>query len=91
MTSRDVVMVFDSSASMEATGFWSIKNFAIDMINSMNVGPTSTHVCLVQFSMKPFVVFNFTDYFSSDEMTPAIDALLYNEGATGKDLFGKCW
>jgi len=84
-------MVFDSSASMEAAGFWSIKDFAIDMINSMNVGPSATHVCLVQFSMKPSVVFNFTAYFSSKEMASAIDALVYNEGATGKDLFGKYW
>lgn len=89
MTSQDVVMVFDSSASMKVAGFQSIKNFAIDMINSMDVGPSSTHVCVVQFSMEPFVVFNFTDYFSSNEMASVIDALVYNEGATGKDLLEK--
>ena len=89
MTSQDVVMVIDSSASMEVAGFLSIKNFSIDMINSMDLGPTSTHVCLVQFSMEPFVVFEFTAYFSSNEMASAIDALVYNEGATGKDLLAK--
>lgn len=82
-------MVFDSSASMEVTGFLSIKNFTIDMINNMDLGPTSTHVCLVQFSMEPMVVFDFTAYFSSNEMASAIDALEYNEGATGKDLLAK--
>ena len=89
MTSQDVVMVFDSSASMEVAGFLSIKNFSIDMINNMDLGPTSTHVCLVQFSLEPFVVFDFTAYFSSNEMASAIDALVYNEGATGKDLLAK--
>ena len=89
MTSQDVVMVFDSSASMEVAGFESTKNFSIDMIKRMDVGPTSTHVCVVEFSMKPFVVFNFTDYFSSDEVVSAIEALVYNEGATGKDLLAK--
>lgn len=84
-------MVFDSSASMEVTGFLSIKNFTIDMINNMDLGPTSTHVCLVQFSMEPMVVFDFTAYFSSNEMASAIDALEYNEGATGKDLLAKYW
>lgn len=82
-------MVFDSSASMEVTGFLSIKNFTIDMINNVDLGPTSTHVCLVQFSMEPMVVFDFTAYFSSNEMASAIDALEYNEGATGKDLLAK--
>lgn len=82
-------MVFDSSASMEVTGFLSIKNFTIDMINNMDLGPTSTHVCLVQFSMEPMVVFDFTAYFFSNEMASAIDALEYNEGATGKDLLAK--
>lgn len=82
-------MVFDSSASMEVTGFLSIKNFTIDMINNMDLGPTSTHVCLVQFSMEPMVVFDFTAFFSSNEMASAIDALEYNEGATGKDLLAK--
>ena len=82
-------MVFDSSASMEVTGFLSIKNFTIDMINNMDLGPTSTHVCLVQFSMEPMVVFDFTAYFSSNEMASAIDTLEYNEGATGKDLLAK--
>ena len=91
MGSQDVVMVFDSSASMEAPGFSSIKNFAIDMINSTDVGPATTHVCLVQFSMVPFVVFNFTAYFSSSEMISAIGALVYNEGATGRDLRAKFW
>ena len=89
MTSQDVVMVFDSSASIEVAGFLSIKNFSIDMINNMDLGPTSTHVCLVQFSLEPFVVFDFTAYFSSNEMASAIDALVYNEGATGKDLLAK--
>ena len=89
MTSQDVVMVFDSSASMEVAGFLSIKNFSIEMINNMDLGPTSTHVCLVQFSLEPFVVFDFTAYFSSNEMASAIDALVYNEGATGKDLLAK--
>lgn len=84
-------MVFDSSASMEVTGFLSIKNFTIDMINNMDLGPTSTHVCLVQFSMEPMVVFDFTAFFSSNEMASAIDALEYNEGATGKDLLAKYW
>lgn len=82
-------MVFDSSASMEVTGFLSIKNFTIDMINNMDLGPTSTHVCLVQFSMEPMVVFDFTAYFSSNQMASAMDALEYNEGATGKDLLAK--
>lgn len=82
-------MVFDSSASMEVTGYLSIKNFTIDMINNMDLGPTSTHVCLVQFSMEPMVVFDFTAYFSSNEMASAIDALEYSEGATGKDLLAK--
>ena len=82
-------MVFDSSASIEVAGFLSIKNFSIDMINNMDLGPTSTHVCLVQFSLEPFVVFDFTAYFSSNEMASAIDALVYNEGATGKDLLAK--
>lgn len=91
MTSQDVVMVFDSSASMEAAGFRSIKNFAMDMIKSMDVGPTSTRVCLVQFSMEPLMVFNFTAYFSSNEMESAINALHYNEGATGRDLLAKVW
>ena len=89
MTSQDVAMVFDSSASMEVAGFRAIKNFTIDMINNMDLGPTSTHVCLVQFSMEPFVVFDFTAYFSSGEMVSAIDALEYNAGATGKDLLAK--
>ena len=89
MTSQDVVMVFDSSASIEVAGFLSIKNFSIEMINNMDLGPTSTHVCLVQFSLEPFVVFDFTAYFSSNEMASAIDALVYNEGATGKDLLAK--
>ena len=82
-------MVIDSSASMEVAGFLSIKNFSIDMINSMDLGPASTHVCLVQFSMEPFVVFEFTACFSSNEMASAIDALVYNQGATGKDLLAK--
>lgn len=89
MTSQDVALVFDGSTSMGVAGFWSIKNFAIDMINSMDVGPTATHVCLVRFSMEPLVVFKLTAYFSSNETASAIDALIYNEGATGTDLLVK--
>ena len=91
MTSQDVALVFDGSTSMETSGFWSIKNFTIGMINSMDVGSTTTHVCLVRFSMEPFVVFNLTAYFSSNEMASAIDALIYDEGATGTVLLTKFW
>ncbi|XP_078374942.1 integrin alpha-1-like [Oculina patagonica] len=85
VTSPDVAMVLDGSTSMGVAGFWSIKSFAIDMIRNMDVGPEATHVCLVQFTMGPAVVFNLTTYFSSSELESAIDALVYEEGATGID------
>ena len=88
MTSLDVAILLDGSTSMEVAGFWSIKSFAVDMIRNMSVGPEKTHVCLVQFTMKPVVVFNLTTYFSSNEMESAIDELVYSEGATGIYHFG---
>ena len=81
--SQDVAMVFDGSTSMGIGGFWSIKRFAIDMIQLMDVGPGTTRVCLVKFSLETTLVFNLTAFFSSEDMEYAIDALVYSKGASG--------
>lgn len=88
-SAQDVAMVLDGSTSMGVGGFWSIKRFAIDMIQLMDVGPGTTRVCLVKFSLETTVVFNFTAF--SEEMESAIDALVYSKGASGTYSLAKSW
>ena len=80
---RDVAILLDGSRSMGIDGFNSIKQFAVDMVRGMHVGPDKSHVSVVLLTLDPTVVFDLKTHPSALELETAISQILYNEGATG--------
>ncbi|KAG8566068.1 hypothetical protein GDO81_013084 [Engystomops pustulosus] len=72
----DLVFIIDSSRSVRPSEFESMRKFMIDMINSLEIGPTHTRVGVVQYSSQVQNVFSLKSYFTKPEMHKAINDII---------------
>ena len=59
----DVVIVFDSSASIGYWNWYALKQFVMDIIKKLKVSKSNTHISLVRFSNEVVVDMTLTDEF----------------------------
>ncbi|XP_075702762.1 matrilin-4 isoform X2 [Rhinoderma darwinii] len=72
----DLVFIIDSSRSVRPFEFESMRKFMIDMINSLEIGPTHTRVGVVQYSSQVQNVFSLKSYYTKSDMHKAINDII---------------
>ncbi|CAI8020539.1 von Willebrand factor A domain-containing protein 2 [Geodia barretti] len=78
----DMVFVMDESGSVGASNFEKMKQLAIDITESFEIGPDRTQVAWISFASYARVVFNLTDYSTKDTLHDAIRGITYGGGGT---------
>ena len=77
-----MVFVMDESGSVGASNFEKMKQLAIDITESFEIGPDRTQVAWISFASYARVVFNLTDYSTKDTLHDAIRGITYGGGGT---------
>nr|DBA22412.1 TPA: hypothetical protein GDO54_013441 [Pyxicephalus adspersus] len=72
----DLVFIIDSSRSVRPFEFENMRKFMIDMINSLEIGPTHTRVGVVQYSSQVQNVFSLKTYTTKAQMQKAINDII---------------
>ncbi|XP_073537233.1 matrilin-4 isoform X2 [Phyllobates terribilis] len=72
----DLVFIIDSSRSVRPFEFENMRKFMIDMVNSLEIGPTHTRVGVVQYSSQVQNVYSLKSYFTKTEMHKAINDII---------------
>ncbi|XP_078275427.1 matrilin-4 [Rhinoraja longicauda] len=72
----DLLFVIDSSRSVRPFEFELMRNFVIDMINFLTVGPDASRVSLVQYSSQIQNVFSFKTFQKKADMIKSIKEVI---------------
>ncbi|XP_040187550.1 matrilin-4 isoform X2 [Rana temporaria] len=72
----DLIFIIDSSRSVRPFEFESMRKFMIDMINSLEIGPSHTRVGVVQYSSQVQNVFSLKTYTTKAQMHKAINDII---------------
>lgn len=73
--------------SLGHPGFEDVKKFLKALIEKLNIGPTMTHVGLLQFSVDAKVEYNLTDSQNKSAILKKINEMTYQDGdGTRTDL-----
>ncbi|XP_019614540.1 PREDICTED: uncharacterized protein LOC109462428 isoform X1 [Branchiostoma belcheri] len=78
----DLFLVLDGSGSVGAANFDKVKQFARDMVNRFDIGPTATRVGVLQYSDRNSLVFNLGAKSDKPSTISAINAITYQKGGT---------
>lgn len=77
----DVFFLVDSSESISEEDYQKMKEFMKSVIDQSDIGETSMHVGVMQFSTRYKLEFPLTQYYSKQEIFEAIDGMQHlNEG-----------
>ena len=83
MSSRDIAILLDSSRSMGQEGFTSIKKYAIDMMDKMDVGPDKARVGVILITLYPTAEFDLKGHPFIHDLENATSQILFHDGGTG--------
>ncbi|XP_063314977.1 matrilin-4 isoform X1 [Pelobates fuscus] len=72
----DLVFIIDSSRSVRPFEFESVRKFMIDIINSLDIGPTLTRVGVVQYSSQVQNVFSLKTFSKKSDIEKAINEFI---------------
>ncbi|XP_062897122.1 matrilin-4 [Mobula hypostoma] len=72
----DLLFVIDSSRSVRPFEFELMRNFVIDMINFLTVGPDASRVALIQYSSQIENVFSFKTFQKKEDMIRSIKEVI---------------
>lgn len=84
----DIMFLVDSSNSIGAANFETMKTFMRNMSANIQIGPDKTQIGVVQFSTKSKEEFQLNKYFTQKEISDAIDRMSFigQNTLTGKAL-----
>ena len=77
-----MVFVMDESGSVTPRNFEKLKQLAIDITDSFEIGPDRTRVAWISFATFARVVFNLTAYSTKETLHNAIRGIAYGGGGT---------
>ena len=77
-----MVFVMDESGSVNSSNFEKMKQLAIDITDSFEIGPDRTRVSWISFATFARVVFNLTAYSTKETLHNAIRGIAYGGGYT---------
>uniref|UniRef100_A0A8C8RK81 Matrilin 4 n=1 Tax=Pelusios castaneus TaxID=367368 RepID=A0A8C8RK81_9SAUR len=72
----DMVFVIDSSRSVRPFEFETMRQFMIDIIRNLDVGPNATRVGVIQYSSQVQNVFSLKTFFKRADMEKAINSIV---------------
>ncbi|XP_078410991.1 matrilin-4 [Cetorhinus maximus] len=72
----DLLFIIDSSRSVRPFEFELMRNFVIDMINFLNVGPNAGRVALIQYSSQIQNIFSFKTFQKKADMIKSIKEVI---------------
>ncbi|XP_072412317.1 matrilin-4 isoform X2 [Chiloscyllium punctatum] len=72
----DLLFIIDSSRSVRPFEFELMRNFVIDMINFLNVGPAAGRVALIQYSSQIQNVFSFKTFQKKADMIKSVKEVI---------------
>ncbi|XP_072371373.1 matrilin-4 [Scyliorhinus torazame] len=72
----DLLFIIDSSRSVRPFEFELMRNFVIDMVNFLNVGPNAGKVALIQYSSQIQNVFSFKTFQKKADMVKSIKEVI---------------
>ncbi|KAE8575098.1 hypothetical protein XENTR_v10003710 [Xenopus tropicalis] len=72
----DLVFIIDSSRSVRPFEFETMRKFMIDIINSLEVGLSTTRVGVVQYSSQVQTVFSLKTFSNKSDMEKAINEII---------------
>ncbi|KXJ23691.1 coadhesin [Exaiptasia diaphana] len=83
----DVGFVIDSSSSVRRENFAKVKNFLIKLIDELDVTPQKTHVGVIQYNHRSYLLWNLAkpEYQNKDKLKKAVENIKFIPGATRTD------
>ena len=73
----DIFFVLDVSASIKQTNFEKVKEFEIDFVKNITIGPNDNQVGTIIFSNNARIAFNLSSYNDTESLVDAIENLTY--------------
>ena len=74
--------MLDSSGSVGNSNFQTVRQFVLDFVQGLNIGPNDTQVGVIVFSDFTTVAFNLNTYSSKDSVLNAVRNIQYIGGGT---------
>ena len=74
--------MLDTSGSIGAADFESVKNFTIDFVNTLKIGPNDTQVGVILFGYTATVEFYLNSYSTKETLLDAMQSITYRGGDT---------
>lgn len=68
----DIVYVLDDSTSIGEKNYWVTKQFAIDVIKGLTIGPENTRIGMVTYATEAYTRWQLGEYQTEDELEEAI-------------------
>ena len=82
--------MLDSSGSIGADNFESMKRFTIDFVNTLKIGPNDTQVGVILFGETATVEFYLNSYSTKESLLTAIQTIVYLDGSDTNTADGLC-
>ena len=82
----DLVFLLDSSGSIQAYYFESIKEFVIDITDGLDIGPNDTQVAVISYSDFARTEFHLDQYDNKDAIHEAVSSIIYMDSGTATHL-----
>ena len=82
----DYGFLVDASGSILPDEFLKLKQFIKGVVDYLRIGPTYTHVGLIEYSRSAKMQFNFIESYDKAEINTLVDAVPHTAGITRIDL-----
>ncbi|NXG46081.1 CO6A3 protein, partial [Psilopogon haemacephalus] len=78
--SADLIFLIDGSNNIGSVNFQAIRDFLVNLIESLRVGAQQTHIGVVQYSDQPRTEFSLNSYSTKADVLDAVKALSFRGG-----------
>ncbi|XP_015723576.1 collagen alpha-3(VI) chain isoform X11 [Coturnix japonica] len=78
--SADIIFLIDGSNNIGSVNFQAIRDFLVNMIESLRVGAQQIHIGVVQYSDQPRTEFALNSYTTKADVLDAVKALSFRGG-----------
>ena len=84
----DIIFVLDASGSIGSSNFQTVRQFVLDFVQGLEIGPNDNQVGVIRFSSSNLVdvIFNLNTYSSKNDVLNAVSNIAYTGGSTNTHL-----
>ena len=77
LVNADIFFVLDVSGSIGQTNFNKVKQFEIDFVKNITIGPNDNQVGTIIFNQNAYIAFNLSSYNDTESVVDAIEHIPY--------------